>query len=148
MRSAGTAEAVSVVDGGATVKVSWPVTAAVPVTLIGSGVGEQVTPAGNPAAGQVTFTLPRNPPVGITVIVDIPLPPAAAVVAAPLTVNEPLLVTAKAAPLLVTPPTVTMTLPVVAPGGTGTTMLDALQLEPVGVAVVPLKVTVLVPGVA
>jgi hypothetical protein len=45
--------------------------------------------------------------------------------------------------LLATPPTLTMTLPVVAPAGTGTTMLDADQL--VGVAVVPLNVTLLVP---
>jgi len=53
----------------------------------------------------------------------------------PLTVND--------TPLLVTPPTVTTTLPVVAPVGTGATMLVALQL--VGVAVVPLNVTVLGP---
>src|SRR5712691_6036352 len=52
-------------------------------------------------------------------------------------------VTVKFAPLLGTPPTVTTTLPVVAPVGTGTTMVDALQL--VGVAAVPLKVTILVP---
>jgi hypothetical protein len=45
--------------------------------------------------------------------------------------------------LLATPPTVTTTAPVVAPLGTGTTMLLALQL--VGVPAVPLKVTVLVP---
>ena len=45
--------------------------------------------------------------------------------------------------MLAVPPTVTTTLPVVAPVGTGTTMLDADQL--VGVAVVPLKLTVLVP---
>src|SRR3989441_8430805 len=49
-------------------------------------------------------------------------------------------------PLLATPPTVTTTLPVVAPAGTGTTMLVAAHV--VGVAVVPLKVTVLVPLVA
>jgi len=52
-------------------------------------------------------------------------------------------VTVKSTPLLATPPRVTTTLPVVAPFGTGTTMLVALQL--VGVADVPLKVTVLVP---
>ena len=52
-----------------------------------------------------------------------------------LTVNERL--------LLATPPTVTTTGPVVAPPGTGTTTLVALQL--VGVAVVPLNLTVLVP---
>ena len=55
-------------------------------------------------------------------------------------------VTVKLAPLLACPPTVTTTLPVVAPAGTGTTMLVALQL--VGVATVPLNVTVLVPCVA
>jgi hypothetical protein len=45
--------------------------------------------------------------------------------------------------LLAVPPTVTTTGPVVAPEGTGATMLLALQL--VGVAVVPLNVTVLDP---
>ena len=55
-------------------------------------------------------------------------------------------VTVKATPLLARPPTVTTTFPVVAPVGTGTPMLVALQL--VGVAVVPLNVTVLVPCVA
>jgi hypothetical protein len=48
-------------------------------------------------------------------------------------------------PALDTPPTVTTTLPVLAPLGTGVTMLVALQL--LGVAGVPLKVTVLVPWV-
>src|ERR1700689_3962233 len=52
----------------------------------------------------------------------------------------------KLTPLLATPPTVTTTLPVVAPLGTGATMLVAAQL--VGVAVVPLNFTVLVPCVA
>jgi hypothetical protein len=55
-------------------------------------------------------------------------------------------VTVKVMPLLATPFTVTTTLPVVAPLGTGTTMLVPLQL--VGVAAVVLKVTVLVPCVA
>src|SRR5262249_54146473 len=54
-------------------------------------------------------------------------------------------VTVKLTPVLARPPTVTTTLPVVAPAGTGTTMLVADQL--VGVAVVPLNVTVLVPCV-
>src|SRR5258706_185575 len=48
-------------------------------------------------------------------------------------------------PLLATPFTVTTTGPVVAPLGTGATMLVALQL--VGVAVVPLKRTLLLPCV-
>src|SRR3989475_504711 len=55
-------------------------------------------------------------------------------------------VTVKLTPLLATPPTVITTFPVVAPAGTGTTMLVALQL--VGAAAVPLNVTVLVPCVA
>jgi hypothetical protein len=54
--------------------------------------------------------------------------------------------TVKFTPLLATPPTVTVTLPVVAPPGTGTTMLVALQL--VDPAVVPLKEIVLDPGLA
>ena len=48
--------------------------------------------------------------------------------------------------MLATPPTVTTTLPVVAPAGTGTTML--LADHDVGVAAVPLKVTVLMPLLA
>ena len=55
-------------------------------------------------------------------------------------------VTVKVSALLARPPTVTTTLPVVAPVGTGTTMLVADQL--VGVAAVPLNLTVLVPCVA
>src|SRR6266853_21419 len=54
--------------------------------------------------------------------------------------------TVKLTPLLATPLTVTTTFPVVAPAGTGTVMLVALQL--VGVAVVLLNLTVLVPWVA
>jgi hypothetical protein len=52
-------------------------------------------------------------------------------------------VTVYVSALLARPLTVTTTLPVVAPDGTGTTMLVACQV--VGVAAVPLKVTVLVP---
>jgi hypothetical protein len=46
-------------------------------------------------------------------------------------------------PLLATPPTVTTTLPVVAPLGTGTSIRFAFQF--VGLPTVPLNVTVLVP---
>jgi hypothetical protein len=52
--------------------------------------------------------------------------------------------TVKVTPLLTVPPTVTTTLPVVAPLGTCTVMLVALQLVAVP-ALVPLNVTVLVP---
>jgi hypothetical protein len=54
--------------------------------------------------------------------------------------------TVNVTPLLTTPLTVTTTLPVAAPAGTGATILVALQL--VGVAAVPLNVMVLVPCVA
>jgi len=53
------------------------------------------------------------------------------------------MITVKRIPLLAKPPTVTTTLPVVAPLGTGTTMLVLLQL--VGAAPMPLNVRVLVP---
>ncbi len=53
--------------------------------------------------------------------------------------------TAVAGKLLLLLPTITTTSPVVTPLGTGTTMDVALQL--VGVALVPLKLTVLVPRV-
>ena len=49
-------------------------------------------------------------------------------------------------PLLATPPTVTTTLPVVAPVGTAATIDVLLQLV-IDVAAVPLNVTVLVPCV-
>jgi len=52
----------------------------------------------------------------------------------------------KATPLLVTLFTVTRTFPVVTPVGAGTVMVVALQL--VGIAGIPLKVTLLVPWVA
>jgi len=52
-------------------------------------------------------------------------------------------VTVKGMPLLATPPTVTTTFPVVAPTGTGTVMLDGVQL--VGVELVPLNRTVFAP---
>ena len=51
--------------------------------------------------------------------------------------------TVNATLLLETPPVVTTTLPVLAPFGTGTTIEVSLQL--VGEAIVPLKLTVLVP---
>jgi hypothetical protein len=46
-------------------------------------------------------------------------------------------------PLLASPPTVTTTLPVAAPGGTGATIADALQ--PAGVVATPLNATLLPP---
>ena len=51
--------------------------------------------------------------------------------------------TVKGTPLLEKPASITTTFPVVAPLGTETVMV--LELQPVGVAIAPLKVTVLVP---
>ena len=62
-----------------------------------------------------------------------------------LPLPPPVPLTVKLTPLLATPFTVTTTLPVVAPLGTVTPMLVALQL--VTVAAAPLKVTVLDPCV-
>jgi hypothetical protein len=87
----------------------------------------------------VPWVAPKLVPVIVT---DVPTGPLVGerfvIVGGTVTVNEE--------PLLARPPTVTTTLPVVAPLGTGTAMLVADQL--VGVAVVPLKVTVLAPCVA
>ena len=78
--------------------------------------------------------LPKLAPVIVT---DVPMGPEV--------VDKLLMLgtTLKPTPSLATPPTVTTTLPEVAPAGTGTVMVVALQLE--GVATVPLSVTVLVP---
>jgi len=64
----------------------------------------------------------------------------------PIMLGAATVATVKPTPLLATPPTVTTTFPVVAPLGTGATMLVALQL--VGVVAIPLNVIVLVPCVA
>ena len=82
-------DALVVEEGAATATVKLPVTAAVPVTLITNGLGEQVTPGGKFAAGHVTLTMPVKPPVGVTVIVEVALLPAVTVAALPLMVKEP-----------------------------------------------------------
>ena len=76
-------------EGAATATVRLFATGEALVTLIANGFGEQVTPGGKLAAGQVTLTIPVKPPVGVTVIADIPLAPAITVTAAPLTVKDP-----------------------------------------------------------
>src|SRR5829696_5818270 len=76
--------------------------------------------------------------------------PPLMVAPSPERVNVPVIVpvspTPKVTPLLAMPPTVTTTGPVAAPAGTGATILVLVQL--VGVAVMPLNVTVLLPCVA
>jgi hypothetical protein len=91
----------------------------------------------------VTVLLPRVAPKLVPAIVTaVPTGP----LAGDRLVSVGALVTVYGSALLVRPPTVTTTLPVVAPIGTGTAMLVADQL--VGVAAVPLNVTVLLPRVA
>jgi hypothetical protein len=99
------------------------------------GVAVAVPPPKNTAL--VPCVAPKFVPV---IVINVPAVPDAGerVVIVGITVNG--------TPLLGCPPVTTVTLPVVVPLGTGTTMLVALQL--VGVAVVPLKNTLLVPCVA
>jgi len=47
----------------------------------------QVTPG--TVVPQLIATLPVNPPVGVNVIVELPLPPAVTVTADPASVNDP-----------------------------------------------------------
>jgi hypothetical protein len=77
------------------------------------------------------------------IVTDVPISPDAGF---KLVMLGPGTVTVKFMPLLAAPPTVTTTFPVVAPAGTSTTTLVALQL--VTVEAIPLNVTVLVPCVA
>jgi hypothetical protein len=114
-----------------------------------------VTPAGTVTAILVlpqvvgVAAAPLNATVLVPCVAPKPLP--AMVIDAPGApdVAERLVIagaTVKTKLLLATAPTVTTTLPVVAPAGTGTTMLVSLHV--VGVAAVPLNLIVLVPCVA
>src|SRR5438876_7834310 len=90
--------------------------------------------------------VPSNVPVLAPCVAPKPVPAIVIGVATGPLVGERLVmvgatVTVNPLPLLASPPTVTTTVPVVAPAGTGTTMLVAEQL--VGVADEPLNVTVL-----
>src|SRR2546427_3154878 len=88
-----------------------------------------------------TVLVPWEAPKFVPVIVtEVPITPEAGL---RFVIEGVGMLTLKEIPLLATPPTVTTTLPVVAPIGTGAVMLVALQA--VGVAVVPLTLTVLVP---
>jgi hypothetical protein len=92
---------------------------------------------------KVTVLVPCVAPKFVPVIVtDAPTAPEVGVSVLIIGVGG---TTVKLTPLLATPDTVTTTFPVVAPLGTGTEMLVELQL--VGVAAVPLNVTVLAPCV-
>jgi hypothetical protein len=108
-----------------------------------------VAPEGTVATMLVAFQVgaaPAEVPLKVTVLVPCapPKPLPVTVTEAPTApeAGEILMagVTVKPNPLLLTPLACTTTLPVVAPVGTGTPMLVALQL--VGVASEPLNVTV------
>src|SRR5216684_1412326 len=117
-----------------------------------------VAPAGTEAAMLVALQLVAVAaiPLNVTVLVPCVAPKFAPVIVTDVPINPdagfklvmlgPGTVTVKFMPLLAAPPTLTTTFPVVAPAGTSTTTLVALQL--VGVAATPLNVTVLVPCVA
>jgi hypothetical protein len=127
-----------------------------PVPLTVTTTFPVVAPAGTVTTMLVVVqvgAVPAEMPLNVTVLVPCAAPkPLPVMVTEAVTapdVCERLLmtgVTAKFTPLLFTPLACTTTLPVVAPGGTETAMLVGLQL--VGVAVVPLNVTVLEPWVA
>jgi hypothetical protein len=139
------------------------------LVMLGAGTIVKLIPLlPNPATVTTTFPVVAPWGTGTTILVDLQLVGAAAVPLnvtvlppwldpklAPLIVTDAptapelgdrlvmLGVTVKFDPLLATPETVTTTFPVVAPLGTGTTICVLLQF--VGVAVVPLKATVLLP---
>ena len=116
---------VAPVGTGTTMLVAVQLVAVVPVPLNLTVLVPWVAPKFTPV---IVTVAPTNPDVGFRLVI---LGPGA--------------VTVKLTPLLAAPPTVTTTLPVVAPAGTGTTMLVTVQL--VGVAAIPLNFTVLVPCV-
>ena len=128
---------------------TWPptVTTTLPVVAV---AGTAVV-----IALSLQFVGVASTPLKLTVLVPWEAPKFAPVIstvvpAGPESGFKPLMTgsvpTVKGTPLLASPPTVTTTLPVVAPAGTVTVIEVALQ--PVGVAAVPLKVTVLLPCIA
>lgn len=148
---------------------SWPAEPEVGLRLVMFGMNVNRTPllASPPT---VTTTFPVRAPFGTTTtmlvslqLVGVAAPPLKVTVLVPCVAPKlvPVIVTefptgadvgerlamlggtVNSTPLLAKLEAVTTALPVVAPAGTGTTMLVGFQL--VGVAGVPLKVTVLVP---
>src|SRR5882762_803570 len=140
--------------GGITAKLipllGWPptVTTTLPVVVpLGTGTVMLVAlhAVGVPAVPlKVTALVPwEAPKFAPAMATDVPTTPE---VGLRLVMLGAGIVTVKLRPLLICPPTVTTTLPVVAPAGTGAAMFVAPQA--VGVAAIPLNVTVLVPCVA
>jgi len=140
----GVSIAVIDVEGFTTLTVSVPFV--LPAGIVSEG---HVTPGNDDP--QLTVTAPEKPPLGVTVMVELPVdivpdaPEVVVTIVAAAVIARPA-VTVNGSPLLAVPPTVTMTLPVRAAAGTGAVIAVALQA--VGVAAVPLNVTVLVLCVA
>jgi hypothetical protein len=133
-----------------TALLAWPpmVTTTLPVVALAGTVVtilvalQLVTVAAVPL--NVTVLVPCEAPKFVPVIVtEVPTGPA---VGFNPVIESPAAVTVKLTALLALPPTVTTTLPVLAPAGTGAVMLVALQL--VGLLAIPLNVIVLVLCVA
>jgi hypothetical protein len=121
-----------------TVTVTGPVVAE-PGTVTPIDVALQLLTAAATPLNRTTllpWVAPKFWPVMVTPVPAAPLMGERDVIVAPG-------VTVKVTPLLVVPPDTIVTGPVVVPAGTGTTMLESLQL--MGVAAVPLKFTTLVP---
>src|SRR6266487_1646997 len=120
------------------------VTTTLPVVVVGTGAVMLVA---------VQFVGVTGMPLNVTVLVPCVVPKFVPVMVTEVPTKPevglsevmlgPDVVTVKLTPLLATVPTVTTTLPLVAPLGTGTAMLVSPQL--VGVPGIPLKVTVLEP---
>src|SRR5689334_5720187 len=121
-----------------TVTLTWPVVAAFGTVTPIDVLVQLVTVAATPLkrATLLPWLAPKFWPLMVTAVPAAPLAGESDVMLGPG-------VTVKVTPLLVVPPAAIVTGPVVAPAGTGTTMLESLQL--VGVAVVPLNFTRLVP---
>ena len=121
---------------------AWTTTFPV-VAPVGTGITIEVAlqvPPGAKVPLKETVLVPRVDPKLVPVIVtEVPNGPEEGLTLVMLGAWT----TVKVTPLLASPPTVTTTGPVVAPAGTGAMMLVALQFDTV--AIVPLKVTVLVP---
>jgi len=103
------------------------------------GTGATIDPAPQlvgVAVVPLNVTVPVEPKFVPVIVTDVPVAPEGGEILVILGVGK----TVKLTPLLALPPTVTTTFPVVAPLGTGTEML--LMVQVVGVAVVPLNVTV------
>jgi hypothetical protein len=78
--------AVIVEDGAATLTTSVPVPFPPPLGTV-TFSAPQVTPG--TVVPQLIATLPVKPPVGVNVIVELPLPPAVTVTPDPASVNDP-----------------------------------------------------------